>query len=100
MNSDLTAQYAHGGHQSVPQRDADLLHLWTVYQRAAPGAAKAAALEALNAETDSRAKVDAAVRHAVKLFLGQPEFLATLKVQFAASPPKATQICLLILQDA
>ena len=83
-NSGLTAQYAHGGHESVLQREADLLHLQTVFQRAAPGQAKAEALQALTAETEKRARVNGAVRDAVRTFLGHPDFLVLLKVCFVA----------------
>lgn len=86
-NSALTAQYAHGGHESVLQRDGDLLHLQTVFQRAEPGLAKVKALKALNAETEKRARVDGAVRQAVRNFLGQPEFLLLLQVCFLALVP-------------
>ena len=64
------------------QREADLLHLQTELQRAAPGQAKAEALEALTAETERRARVDGAVRDTIRNFLGQPDFLVLLKVCF------------------
>lgn len=65
------------------QRDADLLHLWTEFQRAAPGAAKTRATEALQGEIANRAKVDADVRAAVVHLLGQPEFLSGLQVSLS-----------------
>ena len=54
---------------SVPQRDADLLHLWTMVERAAPGQAKASALARLSAEASKRVVTDAAVRSAVHALL-------------------------------
>lgn len=76
----LSEQYAHGGHQSVLQRDADLLHLQTEFERAAPGPAKVSALAAFNAEKNKRAGVDKAIRDAVRDFLSQPEFLILVQV--------------------
>lgn len=77
MNEALAGNVS-GGH--IPQRDADLLHLWTVFQRAAPGAPKVEALAELNAETSKRSKVDAHVRGAVQDLLEQPAVLVKLQV--------------------
>ena len=79
-NDALTAGFTQGGQESINQRDADLLHLWTVFQRAAPGAPKAAALAALTAETANRAKTDADVRATVAGLLQQPAVLLALQV--------------------
>ena len=79
-NDALTAGFSQGGQESINQRDADLLHLWTVFQRAAPGAPKADALAALTAETTKRAKTDADVRAAVAGLLQQPAVLLALQV--------------------
>jgi legumain len=84
-NAGPAVDYSEGGQESVPQRDADLLHLWTEFQRAAPGARKASALAALQAETAKRAKVDADVRAAVKHLLSQPAVLSNLKEKYAGS---------------
>ncbi len=74
--------FADGGMGSVPQRDADLLHLYTAYQRAATPADKAAALAVLDAEIDRRRAVDDSVRSAVWGLLQQPAVLAQLQVDF------------------
>jgi legumain len=81
----VAARFSDGGQQSVPQREADLLHLWTEHQRAAPGAAKAAALAALNAETSKRAKIDADVRSAMRDLLTHPAVLTTLHEKYSNS---------------
>lgn len=72
--------FADGGMGAVPQRDADLLHLYTVYQRASGPAAKAAALAALDAEVDRRRATDGSIRSAVWDLLQQPAVLAQLQV--------------------
>ena len=66
--------------ESVPQRDADLLHLWTVYMRAPAGTPKAKALAAFRAEVDRRATVDAAVRQAVSRLLGNATVVNAMQV--------------------
>ncbi|CAL8462896.1 g2430 [Coccomyxa elongata] len=75
--------FADGGMGAVPQRDADLLHLYTAYQRAAGPAAKAAALAALDAEIDRRRATDNSIRSAVWDLLQQPAVLAQLQVKYA-----------------
>lgn len=66
--------------ESILQRDADLLHLWTVYTRAAPGAPKAEALARFSEETSRRARVDGAVRAVSRDLLEQPSILVSLQV--------------------
>eukprot|EP00884_Botryococcus_braunii_P000248 jgi/Botrbrau1/10223/Bobra.0362s0013.1 len=75
--------YSAGGMGSVPQRDADLLHLYTVFQRAPAGAAKVKALAALNQETGARAYVDKAVRDATTALLKSPPILLKLQERFS-----------------
>jgi len=73
---------------AVPQRDADLLHLWTAYSRADKPSKKAAALAALHAEVDKRDRVDSTIRSSVWALLQQPAVLTqlqVLKVQLTAS---------------
>ncbi len=65
---------------AVPQRDADLLHLWTAYSRAGTPSEKAAALAALDAEVDARNRVDSTIRSSVWAMLQQPAVLAQLQV--------------------
>ena len=65
---------------AVPQRDADLLHLWTAYSRAGTPSKKAAALSALDAEVDKRSRVDSTIRSSVWALLQQPAVLAQLQV--------------------
>lgn len=65
---------------AVPQRDADLLHLWVAYQSAAKPAAKAAALAKLDAEIDRRRATDSSIRAAVWNLLQQPAVLVQLQV--------------------
>lgn len=79
------ALYASGGMGSVPQRDADLLHLYTAYQRAPAGSAKVRALEALNLETSARAFIDKAVRVATTVLLGSPAVLSKIEVREKSS---------------
>lgn len=74
------ARYASGGMGSVPQRDADLLHLYTAYQRAPAGSKKVRALEALNLETSARASIDKAVRVATAALLGLPTVFSKIQV--------------------
>ena len=69
---------------AVPQRDADLLHLWTAYARASGHVAKSGALAALDAAIDARAAVDGAVRAAVRGLLRQPAVLALLQARMPA----------------
>ena len=61
---------------AVPQRDADLLHLWHKYSRAAEGAAKAAALRALDAEVGA-GWVGTASRRAVMQRAGRHDQLTS-----------------------
>ncbi|KAK9790770.1 hypothetical protein WJX73_004252 [Symbiochloris irregularis] len=69
--------------ESVPQRDADLLHLWTVYTRApAAGGAKAKALQAFQAEVDRRATVDLAVRAAVGNLLSNATVMEMIQATY------------------
>ena len=69
----------------MPQRDADLLHLWTMVERAAPGQPKAAALARLSAEASKRVVTDAAVRCAVHALLHRRRTGALLQVRPCAS---------------
>lgn len=75
------ALFAEGGMGAVPQRDADLLHLWAAYERAADPAAKSGALAALDAAVDARRGVDGAVRRAVWDLLRRPAVLALLQAR-------------------
>ncbi|CAL5223295.1 g5786 [Coccomyxa viridis] len=75
--------FAEGGMGAVPQRDADLLHLWTAYSRAGTPSEKAAALAALDAEVDARNRVDSTIRSSVWAMLQQPAVLAQLQAKYA-----------------
>ncbi|CAK0784835.1 hypothetical protein CVIRNUC_008040 [Coccomyxa viridis] len=75
--------FSEGGMGAVPQRDADLLHLWTAYTRAATPSKKAAALAALHAEVDKRDAVDSNIRSSVWALLQQPAVLAQLQAKYA-----------------
>ena len=75
---------------AVPQRDADLLHLWTAYSRAGPPSEKAAALTALDAEVDKRDRVDSTIRSSVWAMLQQPAVLAQLQVLAPANRASLT----------
>ncbi len=77
--------FADGGMGAVPQRDADLLHLYTAYQRADGPAAKAAALATLDAEIDRRRATDDSIRSAVWDLLQQPAVLVQLQVRLRLS---------------
>ncbi|KAK9907315.1 hypothetical protein WJX75_001305 [Coccomyxa subellipsoidea] len=77
--------FADGGMGAVPQRDADLLHLYTAYQRAATPADKTAALAVLDAEIDRRRAVDNGIRSAVWDLLQQPAVLTQLQTKYAAA---------------
>ena len=70
---------------AVPQRDADLLHLWTAYSRAGTPSEKAAALAALHAEVEKRDAVDSRIRASVWALLQQPAVLVQLQVLFILS---------------
>lgn len=65
---------------SVPQRVADLLHLWTVYTEARPGGDKARALSVFSEEVNKRAATDAAVRGVVSTLLGNATVLGLIRV--------------------
>ena len=73
------ALFAEGGMGAVPQREADLLHLWTAYERAADPVAKSGALAALDAAIDGRRRTDDAVRGAVWDLLRRPAVLSLLQ---------------------
>ena len=80
--------FSDGGMGAVPQRDADLLHLWTAYTRAETPSKKAAALAALHAEVAKRDAVDSNIRSSVWALLQQPAVLAQLQVlKLTASCP-------------
>ena len=72
--------FSEGGMGTVPQRDADLLHLWTAYSRAGTPSEKAAALAALHAEVEKRDAVDSRIRASVWALLQQPAVVAILQV--------------------
>lgn len=72
--------FSEGGMGAVPQRDADLLHLWTAYSRAGTPSEKAAGLAALHAEVEKRDAVDSHIRASVWALLQQPAVLAQLQV--------------------
>lgn len=80
-------QFANGGMGAVPQREADLLHLYTAVQRADSPAAKVQALEALHAETDQRLRIDKGIRVAVGQLLRQPAVLSSFQVRQACTSP-------------
>lgn len=67
---------------AVAQREADLVPLWTALHRAETPAAKAAAVEALAAETGRRAAVNRNVRSAVAALLLDPPTRTLLQVRF------------------
>jgi hypothetical protein len=71
---------------AVPQRDADLLHLWTAYARAEGPVAKSGALLALDAAVDARRRVDGAVSAAVAGLLRQPAVLELLQARSLSWP--------------
>lgn len=96
-SSDLSAAnnpFADGGMGAVPQRDADLLHLYTAYQRAAGPVAKAAALAVLDAEIDRRRATDNSIRSAVWDLLQQPAVLAQLQVCNTGLRPPSCLLCI------
>jgi legumain len=68
---------------SVPQREADLLPLWTALTAAASPSDKAQATAALEAELARRAAINRNVRAAVADMLMQPEVVATVEATFA-----------------
>lgn len=72
---------------AVPQRDADLAHLWHKFSTAPEGPAKAAALSQLSAETSARSRVDAAVRAAVQHLLDRTNAAALLRTKFGTQLP-------------
>lgn len=72
---------------AVPQRDADLAHLWHKFASSPEGPAKAAALSQLSAETSSRSRVDAEVRASVQRLLDHTNALALLRTKFGAQLP-------------
>ena len=72
---------------AVPQRDADLAHLWHKFASAPEGPAKAAALRQLSTETSSRSRVDAEVRASVQRLLDHTNALALLRTKFGAQLP-------------
>ena len=80
-SNDFSVRFASGGQGAVLQRDADLLHLWTVFQRAQVGAKKTEAQAALTAEISKRSKVDREVREATRELLSQPAILSMLYVR-------------------
>ena len=85
--------FSEGGMGAVPQRDADLLHLWTAYTRAATSSKKAAALAALHAEVDKRDAVDSNIRSSVWALLQQPAVLAQLQVRRPSCPVQPCMLC-------
>ena len=87
--------FSEGGMGAVPQRDADLLHLWTAYARAEAPAKKAAALAALHAEVDKRDAVDSRIRSSVWALLQQPAVLAQLQVLTPPCPVHPCMLCAL-----
>eukprot|EP00887_Chlorella_sp_A99_P007632 scaffold20.g7632.t1 len=66
---------------ALPQRDADLHHLYIRYTRA-EGAAKAAALRALDAEVSRRAGLDASVRASVTALLRSSCLLDLVRARY------------------
>ena len=90
--NDFSVRYASGGQGSVHQRDADLLHLWAVFQRAPSGAQKVEAQAALSAEIAKRSKVDKDVRQAVRDLLSQPSVVATLQVSSISKPHRIDRL--------
>lgn len=72
---------------ALPQRDADLAHLFHRYTAAAQGPAKAAALRELNVEVSRRAEVDAGVRAAVGHLLARTNALALLAARYSGQLP-------------
>ena len=89
--------FSEGGMGAVPQRDADLLHLWTAYTRAQTPSQKAAALAALHAEVDRRDAVDSNIRSAVWALLQQPAVLAQLQVLRPSCLVHPCMLCTLVL---
>ena len=69
-----------GGHQAIPQREADLVPLWAAVTRASNASARQQAYAALSSKLDERARLDAGVRAAVLNVLKQPEVAAVVKV--------------------
>ena len=70
--------------EAVPQRDADLLHLYTKYTRAT-GADKSAALRALDAEVAKRAALDRSMHAAVGALVQKTTLVSSLQVRRGAS---------------
>ncbi len=70
-----------GGHQAIPQREADLVPLWTAVTRATNVTARQTAYAALTAVLDERASLDAGVRAAVMDVLQQPRIASAIVVR-------------------
>ena len=81
-----SVQQSYTPQNSVPQRDADLLHLWTAVERAAPGTEKAHALARLSAEASKRVVTDVSVRAAVHALLHRRRTGTLLQVCSTVAP--------------
>ncbi|KAK9868632.1 hypothetical protein WJX84_003492 [Apatococcus fuscideae] len=68
-----------GGHQAIPQREADLVPLWTAVTKAVDTASRQKAYAALTAKLDERSHLDASVRDAVATVLLQPDIVEAVK---------------------
>lgn len=80
--------------EAVPQRDADLLYLFTKYTRA-EGEAKVDALRELNAEVAKRAELDGSMRAAVRALLQRSNALGLLQARY----PGQDLLSLLVTQQ-
>ena len=76
-----------GDHQAIPQREADLVPLWTAVTRATNASARQTAYAALTAKLDERKSVDAGIRSAVLDVLQQPKIAQGISVSPWYSSP-------------
>lgn len=78
-----------GGHQAIPQREADLVPLWAAVTRATNASARQQAYSALSSKLDERSSLDAGIRAAVQDVLSQPEVAATVQVDLSSAISEA-----------
>ena len=91
--ADLLAFQAreNGGHQAIPQREADLVPLWAAVTRATNGSSRQQAYAALSSKLDERVSLDAGIRAAVQDVLSQPQIASKVAVGPRVAFSKAQQ---------
>ncbi|KAK9819341.1 hypothetical protein WJX74_008119 [Apatococcus lobatus] len=80
-----------GGQQAIPQRQADLVPLWTAITGASDAAAVQKATAALTSKLDERAVLDAGISAAILDVLKQPEAAAAVKGTYDAQWQKVME---------